>query len=188
MRSVLSRRARPGPLGVALAATTLAAGALVPLAGTAHAAVACSVTYTTNQWPGGFTANVTLRNEGDALAGWRLTWTFLDGQRIQQSWSSRYSQSGSAVTITNEAWNGNVASGASVAFGFNASWSGQNRPPTDFAVNGTPAPGPTGRRRCRSPRPPTAPATPSARRSPSRRRRPTRTAPSTGSSSTTAPR
>lgn len=141
MRSVLSRRARPGPLAVALAATTLAAGALVPLAGTAHAAVACSVTYTTNQWPGGFTANVTLRNEGDALSGWRLTWTFLDGQRIQQAWSSRYTQSGSAVTVTNEAWNGNVAAGGSVSFGFNASWTGQNRPPTDFAVNGTPCTG-----------------------------------------------
>ncbi|NLT53246.1 MAG: endoglucanase, partial [Actinomycetales bacterium] len=43
----------------------------------AQAAVACAVDYQViNQWPGGFQGSVTLRNTGDAVSAWTLTFTF----------------------------------------------------------------------------------------------------------------
>ncbi|MBM7862958.1 hypothetical protein JOD27_006805, partial [Lentzea nigeriaca] len=63
-----------------IAAVTVIGG--VP-AVAAPAAVACTVTYQiTNEWGTGFGATATIRNDGDALNGWNLTWTFPDGQRV----------------------------------------------------------------------------------------------------------
>jgi cellulose 1,4-beta-cellobiosidase len=124
---------------VALAgASALVAGGLVTLPVTAaHAATQCDVSYTTNDWQGGFTANVTIRNVGDALSNWTLGFTFPDAnQRLVQGWSARWSQSGRNVTAQNESWNGNLATGASIGIGFNGSWSGSNPKPTSFTVNG----------------------------------------------------
>ncbi|MBQ1048264.1 glycoside hydrolase family 6 protein [Micromonospora sp. C51] len=124
---------------VALAgASALVAGGLVTLPVTAaHAATQCDVAYTTNDWQGGFTANVTIRNVGDALSNWTLGFTFPDAnQRLVQGWSARWSQSGRNVTAQNESWNGNLATGASTSIGFNGSWSGSNPKPTSFTVNG----------------------------------------------------
>ncbi|NGM13671.1 glycoside hydrolase family 6 protein [Verrucosispora sp. WMMA2044] len=124
---------------VALAgASALVAGGLVTLPVTAaHAATQCDVTYTTNDWQGGFTANITIRNVGDAISSWTLGFTFPDAnQRLVQGWSARWSQSGRNVTAQSESWNGNLATGASTSIGFNGSWSGSNPKPTSFAVNG----------------------------------------------------
>jgi hypothetical protein len=97
---------------------------------------ACAVTYTvTNQWSGGFQADVKLTNTGSsAWSGWSLGWTFPNGQTISQLWNADYTQSGSAVTAKNVSWNANVAAGSSVSFGFTGSWSGSNTKPTAFKV------------------------------------------------------
>ncbi|GHG87017.1 cellulose binding domain-containing protein [Streptomyces lanatus] len=97
---------------------------------------ACSVTYkVTNQWSGGFQADVQLSNIGSgAWNGWSLGWSFADGQKVTQVWNAEYTQSGSAVTAKNVGWNGNVAAGASVSFGFTGSWSGANARPTAFRL------------------------------------------------------
>ncbi|WP_341717332.1 glycoside hydrolase family 6 protein [Micromonospora sp. FIMYZ51] len=124
---------------VALAgASALVAGGLVTIPVTAaHAATQCSVTYSANQWQGGFTANITIRNVGDPLNGWTLGFTFPDAnQRVQQGWSARWSQSGRNVTAQNESYNGSLATGASTNIGFNGSWSGSNPSPTAFTING----------------------------------------------------
>ncbi|MBX7265482.1 glycoside hydrolase family 6 protein [Micromonospora sp. Llam7] len=124
---------------VALAgASALVAGGLVTLPVTAaHAATQCDVAYTTNDWPGGFTANIIIRNIGDPLNGWTLGFTFPDAnQRVTQGWSARWSQSGRNVTAQNESWNGSLATGGSANIGFNGSWSGSNPRPTSFTVNG----------------------------------------------------
>ncbi|WP_433241038.1 glycoside hydrolase family 6 protein [Streptosporangium sp. CA-135522] len=115
-----------------VAATGLAAGQ----AGTAHAAVSCDVAYSTNAWQGGFTANVGIKNLGDALTGWTLGFTFPGTQKVQQGWSATWSQSGDQVTAKNLDWNGDLATGASTSVGFNGSWSGSNPKPTSFTVNG----------------------------------------------------
>ncbi|NLT57220.1 MAG: cellulose 1,4-beta-cellobiosidase, partial [Actinomycetales bacterium] len=68
---------------------------------------------------------------------WSLTFTFPSGQTITQGWVGKFSQSGSRVTVTNEAWNGSLGSGQSTSPGFIGNWNGSNAAPTDFAVNGT---------------------------------------------------
>ncbi|NUP19979.1 MAG: xyloglucanase [Streptomyces sp.] len=97
---------------------------------------ACAVTYkVTNQWSGGFQADVQLSNTGStAWSGWSLGWSFAEGQRITQVWNAEHTQSGSAVTAKNVGWNGNVAAGSSVSFGFTGSWSGTNTKPAAFRL------------------------------------------------------
>ncbi|MFC0542809.1 glycoside hydrolase family 48 protein [Kutzneria chonburiensis] len=130
-------------LRVALGAVAALIAALItPTVNANAAAVACTVVYTTNDWSNGFTANVALTNNGPALTSWSLTWTFLDGQQVQQGWSATITQSGAKVTANNLSYNGNLPTGASTSFGFNGSKGAANRPPTDFAVNGTACTGP----------------------------------------------
>ncbi|WP_416977452.1 cellulose binding domain-containing protein [Streptomyces sp. T028] len=97
---------------------------------------ACAVTYTiTNQWSGGFQADVTLANTGtSAWSGWSLNWSFPNGQTVSQLWNADYTQSGAALTAKNVAWNANVASGSSVSFGFTGTWTGSNTKPTAFKL------------------------------------------------------
>ncbi|MDG9715806.1 cellulose binding domain-containing protein [Streptomyces sp. DH24] len=96
----------------------------------------CAVTYkVTNQWSGGFQADVRLSNTGpSAWNGWSLTWSFADGQKVTQMWNARHTQSGSAVTAKDAGWNGKVAAGSSVSFGFTGDWSGTNAKPTAFRL------------------------------------------------------
>ncbi|MFI6931334.1 cellulose binding domain-containing protein [Streptomyces sp. NPDC050287] len=97
---------------------------------------ACTVTYKiTNQWSGGFQADVQLTNSGSSpWNGWSLGWSFADGQKLTQSWNAEAAQSGTAVTAKNVGWNGTVAAGSSVGFGFTGSWSGTNTKPTAFKL------------------------------------------------------
>ncbi|MGY1579386.1 cellulose binding domain-containing protein [Streptomyces sp. MN13] len=97
---------------------------------------ACAVTYTvTNQWSGGFQADVRLSNTGSgAWNGWSLSWSFPDGQTVSQMWNAEHTASGRSVTARNVGWNGNVAAGSSVSFGFTGNWSGSNGKPTGFKL------------------------------------------------------
>ncbi|MGW2834462.1 cellulose binding domain-containing protein [Streptomyces sp. NPDC001286] len=97
---------------------------------------ACTVTYKiTNQWSDGFQADVRLTNTGTTgWTGWSLGWSFANGQKIGQSWNADHTQSGAAVTAKNVSWNGNVAAGSSVSFGFTGTWSGSNTKPTSFKL------------------------------------------------------
>ncbi|MDX3581757.1 cellulose binding domain-containing protein [Streptomyces europaeiscabiei] len=97
---------------------------------------ACAVTYkVTNEWSGGFQADVQLSNTGtSAWTGWSLGWTFPNGQSVSQIWNATHTQSGSAVTARNIGWNGTVAAGSSVSFGFTGSRSGANGRPTAFKL------------------------------------------------------
>ncbi|MEU8383823.1 cellulose binding domain-containing protein, partial [Streptosporangium sp. NPDC048865] len=113
-----------------------AAGLATGQAATAHAAVACDVAYTTNDWQGGFTASVTIKNLGDPLTSWTLGFAFTAGQTLQQGWSATWAQSGTQVTARNLAWNGNLATGASTSIGFNGASTGSNPKPSAFTVNG----------------------------------------------------
>ncbi|MET7984438.1 cellulose binding domain-containing protein [Streptomyces sp. NPDC005281] len=99
---------------------------------------ACTVTYKiTNQWQGGFQADVSLANTGStAWTGWTLGWSFADGQKITQLWNADYTQPGAAVSARNVGWNANVAAGSTVGFGFTGSWTGANTKPTAFKLGG----------------------------------------------------
>ncbi|KPH99295.1 cellulose-binding family II [Actinobacteria bacterium OK006] len=97
---------------------------------------ACGATYKiTNQWSGGFQADVALTNTGTtAWSGWSLSWAFADGQKITQAWNADAAQSGTSVTAKNLTWNANVAAGSSVSFGFTGSRTGSNATPTSFKL------------------------------------------------------
>ena len=100
------------------------------------------MTYTvTNQWSGGFQADVRLTNTGtSAWNGWSLDWSFPGDQKVTQMWNAEHTQSGTSVTARNVGWNAGVAPGASVDFGFTGSWSGTNAEPEGFAVAGRACP------------------------------------------------
>jgi hypothetical protein len=92
----------------------------------------CTVSSTiVSQWPGGFEVNLVLTNTGTTtINGWSLTFSFANGQAITQIWNGSYTQTGSAVTVTNLSYNGTLAPGSAVYPGFNGSWSGTNSKPT----------------------------------------------------------
>ncbi|WP_199442652.1 glycoside hydrolase family 48 protein [Umezawaea beigongshangensis] len=135
-----SRSLRTGPLPWLAAVGLIVSGVLTGFAPVASAAVSCSVDYSvTREWGTGFGATVAVRNQGDAVANWNLSWTFPDGQRVDQGWNGTFSQSGSRVTVAAPNWATSLPVGGRVEVGFNGVKTGaNNRPPTDFAVNGTP--------------------------------------------------
>ncbi|MEU7526130.1 cellulose-binding domain-containing protein [Saccharothrix sp. NPDC042600] len=120
----------------AIAALLTTAG-LVVLGGQAvRAAPACAVDYVPNQWSTGFTANVKVTNHAAPVSTWTLTWTFAGNQVVTSAWNSTVGQTGNRVTARNAQWNGALGTGASAQFGFQATYSGTNPTPTDFALNG----------------------------------------------------
>lgn len=125
-----------------LAALALVAGA----SGTALAAVPgdigvkavpCTVDYKVqNQWDTGFTAAVTVTNNSAAKSSWAVKWSYAGNQKVTNFWNSKISQSGTAVTAANETYNGTLATGGSVSFGFQGSYSGTNAIPATFTLDG----------------------------------------------------
>jgi hypothetical protein len=81
---------------------------------------------------------VTVINTGtQSVNGWRLAWTFPDGQLVTQAWGATVANSTTGVVATNVGYNATIAANASVDLGFLGSWTAQNRKPTAFTLNGT---------------------------------------------------
>jgi endo-1,4-beta-xylanase len=99
----------------------------------------CHVTYTKNsEWPGGFTAQVTIANTGTTtINGWSLTFTFPGDQKITSNFNGGFSQTSENATLTNASYNGTIAPGASITDGFQGSWTSSDASPTSFSINGT---------------------------------------------------
>ena len=112
------------PLAVAIAAGAAALGLATVAAVPASAATACSATYSVpTDWSSGFTAQLTVTNTGTtALTGWTVTYSYTQGQTLQNGWSGTWTQSGGNVTVTNASYNGSLAPGAS-ATGIGANFS-----------------------------------------------------------------
>ncbi|MFG1917814.1 cellulose binding domain-containing protein [Micromonospora sp. NPDC048898] len=147
---------------ILLAGTTAAAvvaGTLGTVVASA-AAVGCRVDYQiTNQWQGGFGANVTVTNLGDPVNGWALTWSYAAGQQVTQAWNAVVTQAGAQVTARNVDHNAGIAANGTAAFGFNGSWTGSNPVPASFALNGTTCTGTPATDGPTTPPPTTAPPT-----------------------------
>src|SRR4051812_21651580 len=143
------------PAGVALLASA-AVGVALPAGA---AAAGCSVTYAvSSQWQGGFGANVSIKNLGDALSSWTLTWSFDAGQTVTQAWNTTLTQSSSAVTAKNVSYNGSISTNGTASFGFNGSWTSSNPVPTNFALNGVACTGGT----TQTSGPPSTPSSPAS--------------------------
>ncbi|MFD5831431.1 cellulose binding domain-containing protein [Lentzea sp. NPDC060358] len=98
----------------------------------------CRVSDKINAWGEGLTSDITITNTSTAAVnGWSLVFTLPAGQTITGGWSAGYSPSSGRVTATNVSYNGQIAPGASVSFGFQATHSGNAGAPDSFSLNGT---------------------------------------------------
>ncbi|BFU43872.1 cellulose binding domain-containing protein [Krasilnikovia sp. MM14-A1004] len=143
---------RPRTVPLLTAGLLALAGTLMALPSASAATTGCRVAYrVTNQWTGGFQADVTVTNLGDPLSGWSLGFDFPDAaQHVTQGWNATWSQSGAHITATNADWNGVLATGSSTPLGFLGARADANPDPTGFTLNGvactgaTSTPPPTG--------------------------------------------
>jgi endoglucanase len=116
-----------------------AASAKVSATTAKPSAVSCKIGYSIlNDWGTGFQTSLTIANTGSAdLTSWTLKFAFPGNQQVTSMWNANYTESGEALTLTNEAYNGTIAPGTSyTAVGFTGSYSGSNAKPTSFTLNG----------------------------------------------------
>ncbi|MFI5555432.1 cellulose binding domain-containing protein [Streptomyces sp. NPDC051738] len=82
----------------------------------------CTASFrTVNSWQGGFQGEVTVTNApASSASGWTATVVPPDGTRLTQVWDGTLAttQDDGRATVTNASWNGTLAPGASVTFGF----------------------------------------------------------------------
>ncbi|MFB6630527.1 glycosyl hydrolase family 18 protein [Streptomyces sp. NPDC056362] len=130
---------------------------MVGLASPAEAATSATATYTkTQDWGTGFGANWTIKNTGTtSISSWTVEWDYPSGTAVTSAWDATVTSSGTHWTAKNVGWNGTLAPGASVSFGYNGSGSGA---PTGCKINGAPCDGTT----VPGDNPPSAPGAPVA--------------------------
>ncbi|SEC70163.1 endoglucanase [Amycolatopsis tolypomycina] len=98
----------------------------------------CAVTYhVDNTWQGGFVATVTVKNTGSsALKNWALGWTVPSGTQITGGWNATVTQTGQQASAKAPAWAPDLAAGASVSIGIQATGPSTGTP-GGFAVGAT---------------------------------------------------
>ncbi|CAL9530364.1 Chitinase 63 [Streptomyces sp. enrichment culture] len=118
-----------------LATLALPLAGLVALAPPAQAATSATATYTkTQDWGSGFEGKWTVRNTGTTtINAWTVEWDFPSGTKVTSAWDATVTNSGDHWTARNLGWNGTLAPGASVSFGFNGSGTGS---PAGCKLNG----------------------------------------------------
>jgi chitinase len=97
-----------------------------------------TITFTdTNDWRSGFNGDVAIRNTGaSAIHGWKLQFTFAG--TISSIWNaSIVSHTGTTYVVQAASWNGDIAAGQSVNFGFTASPGGAAASLSNFVLTGT---------------------------------------------------
>lgn len=131
---------------------------LVGLASPAQAATSATATYAkTQDWGTGFEGKWTVKNTGtSSISSWTIEWDFPSGTSVTSAWDADVTHSGNHWTAKNKSYNGTLAPGASLSFGFNGSGSGS---PSACTLNGASCDGGT---TVPGDNPPSAPGTPTA--------------------------
>ena len=130
---------QPTALTISVTVNVNGAGTVTTVRATLRFNVAggCQVTYASSNWPGGFSANVTITSSGSsAINGWTLAFTFPGDQKITNAWNATLTQTGASVTATNLSYNGTISPGGSQSFGFQGTWAANDAAPASFSVNG----------------------------------------------------
>ncbi|SER31108.1 chitinase family 18 [Streptomyces sp. yr375] len=120
------------------------AALLLPLAGLAGLAsparaaadaVSATATYTkASDWGTGFEGRWTVTNTGaTALGSWTVEWDFPSGTSVTSAWDADVTSAGTHWTARNKSYNGTIAPGASLSFGFNGAGPGS---PANCKLNG----------------------------------------------------
>jgi chitinase len=134
------RRTARTPFLAALAAVATIAAALA-LATPALAAGPTATFVKTSDWVSGWEGRYTITNGGaSTITSWQVAFSLPVGTTLGSYWDATVSSAGQRHTFTNRSWNGTIAPGASVSFGFLATGPGA---PTDCALNGAPCSGGT---------------------------------------------
>lgn len=125
-----------------LTALILPLAAMVGLAAPAEAATAATATYTkVSDWGTGFEGKWTVKNTGTTtLSSWTVEWDYPAGTAVTSAWDATVTSAGTHWTAKNVGWNGTLAPGASVSFGYNGSGSGA---PSGCKINGASCDGST---------------------------------------------
>ncbi|GAA2448055.1 glycoside hydrolase family 18 chitinase [Streptomyces mauvecolor] len=141
----------------ALTALALPLAALVGLASPAEAATSATATYAkSSDWGTGFGAGWTIKNTGTTtLSSWTVEWDYPSGTSVTSAWDADVTSSGTHWTAKNKSYNGTLAPGASVSFGFNGAGPGS---PSGCKLNGGSCDGGS----TPGDNPPSAPGTPTA--------------------------
>ncbi|WP_430625717.1 glycosyl hydrolase family 18 protein [Streptomyces sp. NBC_01264] len=144
-------------VAAALAVLTLPLAGLVAIAGPAEAAASATATYTkVSDWGSGFEGKWTVKNTGTTtLSSWTVEWDYPAGTAVTSAWDATVTSSGTHWTGKNVGWNGTLAPGATVSFGFNGTGAGA---PSGCKINGGTCDGGT----TPTDNPPSAPGTPTA--------------------------
>ncbi|WP_328419993.1 cellulose binding domain-containing protein [Streptomyces sp. NBC_00443] len=101
---------------------------------------ACSASFrTVSSWQGGYQGEVTVTGApASSAAGWTATVVPADGARLTQVWDGTLSTTGDGTaTVANASWNGKLAPGASVKFGFIADTSASGAPSAEVTCAAT---------------------------------------------------
>nr|WP_324257627.1 non-reducing end alpha-L-arabinofuranosidase family hydrolase [Cellvibrio fontiphilus] len=99
----------------------LAAGITLAVFST-NASAACTYSVD-NEWSTGYTASITVKNDTNAAVNnWSVNWQY-GSNRMAGGWNANFSGT-NPYTATNMSWNGNIAAGQSVSFGFQVNKNG----------------------------------------------------------------
>jgi hypothetical protein len=92
-------------------------GAGAALAVLSHSAFAACTYTIESEWGEGFVANITIKNETNtAVNNWSVNWQYANN-RMASGWNANFSGTNPYVA-TNMSWNGSIAAGQSITFGF----------------------------------------------------------------------
>jgi len=137
-------RTHSGKIAAVLATTALASAGLTALAQTsATAATAATVALPTavyaktSDWGSGFGGQYTITNTmAVALPTWSLVFTLPSNEKVTSLWDGSDTTSGTTYTVSPESYNADIAPGATVVVGFDASYSGTYADPSACSLNG----------------------------------------------------
>ncbi|MCO8276767.1 cellulase family glycosylhydrolase [Actinoplanes sp. TRM 88003] len=126
------RRSRS--LLLALAAAVITAGLTLVAVSPASAAATTASFAKVSDWGSGWQGEYTITNGGSsAINGWQVEFTLPAGTSAGSYWDSLLTQSGQRYTFRNREYNGTIAPGATVKFGFVGSGPGS---PSACLLNG----------------------------------------------------
>jgi endoglucanase len=124
------------------AAVIVAAGLALFAVDPASAAATTATFAKTSDWGSGWQGEYTITNGGtSAITSWQVEFDLPAGTGVGSYWDALLTTSGQHFTFTNRSWNGTVAPGASVKFGFLGTGPAA---PTGCKLNGVSCTGTTG--------------------------------------------
>jgi hypothetical protein len=130
----MSRKRNAILAGLGAAVATLLVAALTMTA-PAGAATTPTATFSKDSaWDTGYTARYTITAGSSAINGWKVEFDLPAGTTVGAFWDSLLTTSGNHYSFVNREYNGSVAAGASISFGFNVG--GGTASPTNCKLGG----------------------------------------------------